>query len=226
MSTRVGGVSQGPFARLNLGALTEDDPAAVKDNRERLRRAAALPGEPSWLRQVHGRRIVALDEMPAGGSPPEADGGWSAAGAVCAVLAADCMPVLLARRDGGAVAAVHAGWRGLAAGVLETALAAVPGASQDWLAWLGPRIGPAHFLVREDVLAAFPDAVFAFREAGDGQWHADLAAIAARRLGAHGVAVHDSGLCTAADAQRFFSHRRDGRCGRMAALIWRRRDAG
>jgi hypothetical protein len=221
MSTRRGGVSRGPFASLNLGALTEDDAAAVQRNRKRLRRAAALPREPRWLRQVHGRRIVALDEVPAGGPAPEADGGWSAGSAVCAVLVADCMPLLLARRDGGAVAAVHAGWRGLAAGVLEAALAALPGPAGDWLAWLGPRIGPAHFLVREDVRAAFPDAGFAFREAGGGQWHADLGAIATRRLRERGVAVHDSGLCTASDAQRFYSFRRDGRCGRMAALIWR-----
>lgn len=221
MSTRCGGVSRGPFASLNLGALTEDDPVAVQANRERLRRAAALPGEPCWLRQVHGRHIVALDNEPAGGPPPEADGSWSAGSAVCAVLAADCMPVLLARRDGAAVAAAHAGWRGLAAGVLEAALAAIPGAPEDWLAWLGPRIGPARFLVREDVRAAFPEAGFAFREAGSGQWHADLGAIATRRLREGGVAVHDSGLCTASDAQRFFSHRRDGYCGRMAAVIWR-----
>lgn len=224
MSTRLGGVSSGPFASLNLGATTKDDPAAVQNNRERLRRAAALPAEPRWLRQVHGRRVVALDATPPGDAPPEADGGWSAGEVVCAVLAADCMPVLLARRDGGAVAAVHAGWRGVAAGVLEAALSAIPGAPEDWLAWIGPRIGPAHFLVREDVLAAFPDAGFAFREAGRSQWHADLGAIAARRLSERGVAVHDSGLCTVADARRFFSHRRDGPCGRMAALIWRRPD--
>ena len=226
MSTRLGGVSRGSFASLNLGALIEDNAAAVQSNRERLRRAAALHDEPRWLRQVHGRRIVALDEMPVGDASPEADGGWSAGEAVCAVLAADCMPVLLARRDGGAVAAVHAGWRGLAAGVLEAALAAIPGAPEDWMAWIGPRIGPAHFVVREDVLAAFPDAGFAFRAAGAGQWHADLGAIAARRLDRRGVAVHDSGLCTVTDARRFFSHRRDGLCGRMAALVWRRRGGG
>lgn len=221
MSTRSGGVSRGPFRSLNLGAMTEDEPEAVQRNRALLRQAAELPEEPRWLRQVHGQQVVALDHAPREHAPPEADGSWSAGGAVCAVLAADCMPVLLARRDGSAVAAVHAGWRGLAGGVLEAALQAVPGAPEAWMAWLGPRIGPARFLVRADVRAAFPEEDFAFRQAGDDQWHADLGAIAARRLRERGVALYDSGLCTASDARRFYSHRRDGSCGRMAALIWR-----
>lgn len=221
MSTRIGGVSKGDFASLNLGAMTDDDPAAVTQNRRRLRNAATLPAEPRWLKQVHGTRIVALDDSPESDGAEVADGSWSARGAVCVVLAADCLPVLLARRDGTAVAAVHAGWRGLAAGVLEAALAAIPGAPGDWIAWLGPRIGPAHFRVREDVRAAFSGAGFAFENAGDGQWRADLGAIAAASLRERGVMVWDSGLCTVSDAARFHSHRRDGGGGRMAALVWR-----
>lgn len=223
MSTRVGGVSRGSFASLNLGATSDDDAEAVRRNRARLRRAAALPAEPAWLQQVHGRHIVCLDSFEAGQAPPQADASWTAGDAVCAVLAADCLPVLLARRDGAAVAAVHAGWRGLAAGVVEAALAAIPGRPEQWQAWLGARIGPDHFLVHGDVRQAFDarDDATAFSDAGDGRWRADLGRLAALRLARAGVPVYDSGLCTASDPERFFSHRREQPCGRMAAVIFR-----
>lgn len=223
MTTRSGGVSSGAFATLNLGATTVDDPASVAANRAHLRRAAALPGGPVWLRQVHGTRVLQADAVH-DGAPPEADGSWTErVGAVCAVMAADCLPILLARRDGGVVAALHAGWRGLAEGVIDAGLAALPGGGDAYQAWLGARIGPDHFLVHDDVRATFADDAdaAAFRPAADGRWHGDLGALAGTRLRRSGVAVFDSGLCTASDGDRFFSHRRDGSCGRMAALIWR-----
>lgn len=220
MTTRTGGVSEPPFDTLNLGLHSGDDPARVAQNRARLRRLAALPAEPRWLRQVHGVTVpeAGAEAWP---EPPEADGAWTRTpGVVLAVMAADCLPVLLARDDGGAVAALHAGWRGLAAGVVEAGLAALPGDVRRWRAWLGPRIGPEHFLVHDDVRDAFPDDARAFTRAPDGRWHADLGALACSRLEHAGIAVCDSRLCTAADPARFFSHRRDGRCGRMAALVW------
>ncbi|MEQ9614573.1 MAG: peptidoglycan editing factor PgeF [Algiphilus sp.] len=223
MSTREGGVSEGAFASLNLGLHSGDDSAQVRLNRARLLQAAGLPSAPPWLRQVHGTTVLPAHAIGPGDAP-EADGVWTDQPQLpCAVMAADCLPVLLARRDGGAVAALHAGWRGLAAGVLEAGLAALPGASSDYMAWLGARIGPKGFVVREDVRAAFnrPEDTAAFVGLGAGQWRADLGRLARHRLEAAGVAVHDSGLCTFSQPAIFYSHRRDGPCGRMAAIIWR-----
>ena len=234
MSTRLGGVSAAPFDSLNLSVGVGDDPAAVAQNRARW--AAVLGHTPVWLHLVHGRQVLRL---PAGGtehSTTLADAAWTTdAGVVCQVTAADCMPVLFALRDGSAVGAAHAGWRGLAAGVLEATVAALcegsGAAPADVQAWLGPCIGPQVFEVGAEVLQAFgsdPSAAgdprFISRPRSDGspRWLADLPALATQRLQAAGVQrITPSGLCTVADASRFFSFRRDGRTGRLAAAIWR-----
>jgi YfiH family protein len=221
---RTGGVSAVPFDTLNVGAHVGDLPAAVAENRHRIRTTLALPAEPMWLEQVHGTRAVELD---AGTDPAiTADAIVTRrSGAVCVVQVADCLPVLFAAADGSAVAAAHAGWRGLAAGVLEAAVARLHIDPARLLAWLGPAIGAAHFEVGAEVRAAFtaadPGAADAFVENARGRWQCDLTALARRRLEALGVNhLFGGSWCTYADAARFFSYRRDGRCGRMAALIW------
>jgi len=229
ITTRAGGVSQGPYASLNLGLRTGDDPQAVTENRSRLR--AVLPQEPKWLRQVHGAAVVDADTL-AGTQiePSEADAAVARrAGTVCAVMVADCVPVLLADRAGTTVAVAHAGWRGLAAGVIENAVSRMGVAPREVLAWLGPGIGPRAFEVGADVRGAFlardagSDAAFVSH--APGKWLADLYALARRRLSGIGVAsVHGGGLCTHSDAQRFFSYRRERVTGRHAALIWIQRD--
>ncbi|HUL45798.1 MAG TPA: peptidoglycan editing factor PgeF [Steroidobacteraceae bacterium] len=221
---RAGGVSAAPFDTLNLGARVGDSPIAVAENRRRLRGGLNLPAEPAWLEQVHGTRVADLD------APAEAGAGADAvltrqAGKVCVVQVADCMPVLFAARDASAVAAAHAGWRGLAAGVLEAAVARLGVAAGGLIAWLGPAISARHFEVGDEVrtafLAADRGAAVAFTQNERGRWQCDLAALARQRLAALGVTEVSGGTwCTYADPARFFSFRRDGRCGRMAALIW------
>jgi hypothetical protein len=234
MSLREGGVSAAPWRSLNLGGAVGDDAAAVAENRARF--TAALGARPVWLRQVHGARVLRLDAASPGQALPPADAAWTdAPGVACTVLVADCLPVLMALRDGRAVAAAHAGWRGLVAGVLEAtveALCAGTGARpQDVLAWLGPCIGPRRFEVGEDVLGAFgqtPAAAdaerFCSRPRADGspRWLAHLPRLARDRLA--GAGVHDvsrADACTVEDASRFFSFRRDGVTGRCAAAVWR-----
>lgn len=221
-TTRAGGVSDGPYAALNLGAHVGDDPAAVAENRRRLAAALDLPGEPAWLAQVHGTRVV---QARPGGSPAEADAAVTREpGVVCAVLTADCLPVLLASRGGDEVAAVHAGWRGLADGVVAAALDAMETPPAELLAWLGPAIAQPAFEVGGEVRERFlrRDPVnAAFFAANDrGRWQADLAGLARRELEAAGVMVSGGGFCTHDEAERFFSYRRDGDCGRQATLIW------
>jgi YfiH family protein len=225
MSTRLGGVSAGPYASLNLGLAVGDDTAAVAENRRRF--AAATGVEPIWLQQVHGARVVRLghdDDLTA-------DAAWTdAPGRACVVQVADCLPLLLAHRDGRAVAAAHAGWRGLAGGVVERTVAALcegsGSAPQDLLAWIGPCIGPRQFEVGADVLAAFPGSAEHFvsrpRPDGAARWLADLSALTRSRLQRFGVRrISGGGWCTVEDASRFFSFRRDGVTGRMAAAVWR-----
>ncbi|NKI36261.1 peptidoglycan editing factor PgeF [Wenzhouxiangella sp. XN79A] len=216
-TTREGGVSRPPFDSFNLGDACGDDPEAVVANRQRL--AAVLPGPPHWLRQIHGVDVIHLDDWRPG---VEADAAWTdRPGRVVAVLTADCLPVLLADCEGRCVAAVHAGWRGLAAGVLEAAVAALPVAPDRLRAWIGPRIGPAAYEVDGPVRDALGEHDRAFRPTRPGHWQVDLAAIAIERLRASGISDPvDSGLCTAADPARLFSHRRDGRSGRQATLAW------
>jgi YfiH family protein len=216
-TTRAGGVSKPPFDTLNLGDAGGDDPDAVAENRRRL--AAALPAAPHWLRQVHGTGVIHLDDWRPG---VEADAAWTdRPGRVVAVLTADCLPVLIADRAGRCVAAAHAGWRGLAAGVLESTVIALPVPAAELQAWIGPRIGAAAYEVDAPVRDAFPDDADAFAPSRPGHWQADLPAIAIRRLQTAGVtAIRDVGRCTASEPGHFFSHRRDGRCGRQATLAW------
>jgi YfiH family protein len=224
---RQGGVSRAPFDTLNLGSALDDEPAAVVENRRRVRAALALPAEPSWLEQVHGTSVVTDRDLdPKTEVEPRADAIVTRVpGRVCVVRVADCMPVLLATRDGAAVAAAHAGWRGLAAGVIEATIRALETPPAQLIAWLGPAIGPRHFEVGEEVRRAFvgadAGAATAFVRNERGRWQCDLPALARRRLDALGVTAVGGGVwCTHSDRERFFSYRRDGRCGRMAAFIW------
>lgn len=182
-----------------------------------------LPTEPLWLDQVHGTRVVRADSAE---TRPRADGscayqpGW-----VCAVLTADCLPVLLASKDGTSVAALHAGWRGLAAGILEEGVACMDSSPDQLVAWLGPAIGPQAFEVGDDVRQAFFESGSAadgsFRPNDRGRWLVDLYALARGCLAAAGVAeIYGGDRCTYSEAETFFSYRRDGTCGRMASLIW------
>jgi YfiH family protein len=222
ITTRAGGVSAGPFASLNLGLRTGDDPQAVAANRARLN--SLLPREPGWLRQVHGSRVVDADTLS---DTPEADAAVARRpGTVCAVLIADCIPVLLADQEGTTVGIAHAGWRGLAAGVIESTVRAMAGDPGSLVAYLGPGIGPAAFEVGNDVRDAFlardAGATGAFSPHVAGKWLADLFLLARRCLRNAGVGeIHGGTLCTYSDAQRFFSYRRNRITGRMAALIWR-----
>jgi YfiH family protein len=226
---RVGGVSVGSCASLNVGAHVQDDPQAVAENRRRVAAAFALPAEPDWLNQVHGARVVRLEAE--GGSGAAADAAVTTqAGRVCVIQVADCLPVLFAARDGSVVGAAHAGWRGLAAGVLEQTVAALGVPPAQLLAWIGPGIGTANFEVGAEVREALvgaaaggaAQAAAAFIPNIRGRWQCDLVALTRQRLAALGVPdVYGGRWCTVADAGSFFSHRRDGRSGRMAALIWR-----
>jgi len=221
ITTRAGGVSGGAYAGLNLGLRSGDTIEAVNRNRASLRQA--LPAEPFWLRQVHGTKVV-----EAGGSDanPEADAAYARRpGAVCAVLTADCLPVLLCDEAGTVVAAAHAGWRGLCAGVIEQTLRAMDRPSATLLAYLGPAIGPGAYEVGVEVREAFveadPESGGAFAPDEPGKFYADLYALARRRLARSGVArVYGGGYCTYTDRERFYSYRRDGATGRMASLIW------
>lgn len=220
-TTRRGGVSAAPYASLNLGTHVGDDPARVADNRALLREL--LPAEPAWLNQVHGTRVV---DAAAAGDTPDADASVARdAGAVCVVMTADCLPVLLCDRAGTVVAAAHAGWRGLCDGVLEATVAAMGVAPGELLAWMGPAIGPDAFEVGAEVRAAFvardPSADAAFAPIGDGKYLADLYALGRQRLAAAGVgAVTGGDHCTVIERDLFFSYRRDRQTGRMASLIW------
>lgn len=222
-TTRAGGTSQGPFASLNLALHVGDDATAVRSNRARVREALRLTAEPCWLEQEHGTRVVNACQ---GAERPRADASIGRGpGQVCAVLTADCLPVLLCTRAGDRVAAVHAGWRGLAAGVIESTLAALESPPDEVLAWLGPAIGPAAYEVGEDVRARFTAgdarAAGAFTANPRGRWQADLRALARLRLHAAGVpAVSGHDLCTWAEPERFYSYRRERTCGRMATLVW------
>ena len=224
ITTRAGGVSGGSFAGLNLGLRSGDAIEDVRRNRAELRRS--LPAEPKWLRQVHGTTVV---EAVDAGESPEADAAFAhQPGAVCAVLTADCLPVLLCDEQGTVVAAAHAGWRGLCAGVIENTLRAMDRPPATLLAYLGPAIGPAAFEVGAEVRAAFlaedeqSEAAFAAGKMGKaGKFYADLYALARRRLARSGVQrIYGGGYCTYTEAERFYSYRRDGVTGRMASLIW------
>lgn len=226
---RTGGVSPPPWHSLNLGAHVGDDPGRVAENRRLLDRSLGLPESPAWLTQVHGNDVLRLDDAAL---PEEhsADGAVTGRqGRVLAVLTADCLPVLFCRKDGQRIGIAHAGWRGLAAGVLEAVFAALESPPEEALAWIGPGIGaPAYEVgdeVRDACLAAGPEGDACFTPGAPGRWQCDLVGLARQRLGALGLAgVHGGQWCTYSDPARFYSHRRDGAAGkptgRMATLIW------
>lgn len=223
ITTRRGGVSSGGYAGFNLGDHVGDDAAAVSENRRRLVQGLQLPGEPLWLEQVHGTRVVEADHSRPG---TQADGSFThSSKRVCAVMTADCLPVLLTDKAGSRVAALHAGWRGLVAGVIEQGVdrLALPG--EDLLAYLGPAIGPSAFEVGDEVREQFcrqdEAAAEAFTETGKKKWLADIYELAKQRLRRRQVSqVFGGGRCTYSEATEFFSYRRDGQCGRMASMIW------
>lgn len=223
VTTRSGGVSVAPYESFNLGAHVGDAPEAVAENRLRLRRQ--LPSEPVWLDQVHGTRV--LDADHASGIVAADAALARGAGVVCTVMTADCLPVLFCDDSGAVVAAAHAGWRGLAAGVLEATVARMAVAPECVLAWMGPAIGPTAFEVggevRDAFVAADPGAAEAFVSSHlPGKWLADLFLLARRRLVRAGVVrVYGGGVCTVTDQKRFYSYRRDGVTGRFASMVWR-----
>ena len=216
------GVSQPPFDTFNLGSRCGDAAEAVADNRRQLETALALPSPPRWLRQVHG---VTVAVEPAD-DEPEADAAvTSTPGSVLAILTADCLPVVFAAEDGSEIAVAHAGWRGLCNGVLEATVAAMHTPPQRLMAWLGPAAGPQAYEIGEEVFDAFTArdgrARMAFLPTRPGHWKVDMYMLARQRLLDAGVLdVHGGGLCTISDPARFFSHRRDGRSGRIATLAW------
>lgn len=231
-SLRRGGTSSPPWDSLNLGVHVGDDLAAVERNRRCVFEALALPAEPWWLEQVHGTAVAIFERPPspleaaATAIRPVADAAVTrAAGVVLAIQVADCLPVLLTDDEGSVLGAAHAGWRGLVAGVIERTVEAMGVPGSKLRAWLGPSIGPAHFEVGEEVRAAFlaaGDSTSAFVPNPRGRWQCDLPALARARLQRLNVTrIAGGGWCTAADPARFFSHRRDQRTGRMAALLWR-----
>jgi len=221
-TTRIGGISQPPYDTLNLASHVGDDPQAVAENRRRLREYLALPAEPRWLNQVHGS--CAADAALVA-DPCDADASFTALpGVVCAVLTADCLPLLLCNRAGTKVAAVHAGWRGLHGGVIEQTVRALNLPGSELLAWLGPAIGPDAFEVGGEVREAFISvearAAEAFRPHGE-RWLADLYLLARQRLASVGVTqVNGGDRCTFSEPEKFYSYRREAKTGRMASLIW------
>lgn len=226
VSTREGGVSGPPWGALNLGLHVGDRPAHVLENRRRLAATLALPADPGWLRQVHGVKVARLGALEA---QPEIEADAAVAfepGVVCAVMTADCLSVVLADRAARCVGVAHAGWRGLAGGVLEATIAALGVSPAELFAWLGPAISQRCYEVGDEVREAFvtadPGAAAAFVPNARDRWQADLALLAQRRLAAAGVSqVSGGGFCTFSDRARFHSHRRDGAAsGRMATLAW------
>ena len=239
---RAGGVSRGAYASLNLSTGVGDDATTVARNRRILAEMLDLPAEPRWLRQVHGTTVLDLDgrdppavtqrsERPTfrpstSRQPPAADGAvTSRLGQPCVVLTADCLPVLLCNASGTRIGVAHAGWRGLAGGVLESAVRRMAVDHGRLLAWIGPGIGPGAYEIGSEVLDQFaasdPDAAQYFAPNTNGRWQADLNGLARQRLRAAGVeAVYGGGWCTHTESERFFSHRREAPCGRMATVIW------
>lgn len=222
ITTRAGGVSRAPFEGLNLGDHVGDQLGDVAANRALLN--VYLPAEPVWLRQVHGTQVVAADVAEKGA---EGDASYtSTPNTVCAILTADCLPVLICDRNGSKIAAVHAGWRGLSQSVIEHAIAAMRVPPPELLVFLGPAIGPTRYEVGDDVRDVFVNedesTLTAFLPSSiNGKWFANLYELAQLRLRRLGVDdIYGGDCCTFTDAERFFSYRRDGQTGRMAALIW------
>jgi polyphenol oxidase len=220
-TTRLGGVSVAPYDSLNLGDHVGDAPLAVERNRILLN--TLLPSEPVWLEQAHGTIVANADRADC---LPQADACIARhRAAVCVVMTADCLPVLLCDKQGSVVGVAHAGWKGLAAGVIEAAVQAMNVAPQNLMAWLGPAISQDAFEVGDEVRAAFiaaqPQAVSAFIPGQQGKWLADIYTLARLRLNALGITqIYGGGSCTYSDSKRFFSFRREGVTGRMGTFIW------
>lgn len=223
VTTRIGGLSAAPYDQLNLGDHVNDDPQRVSHNRALLKSQLELPAEPVWLQQVHGTRVVDAAEVKSGVS---ADAAFTAQdNTICAVLTADCLPVFFCTEDGSTVAVAHAGWRGLAAGILQTTATALQTSSAQILCWLGPAIGPHAFEVggevRETFISQQDAAAAAFIKTSEDHWLADIYTLARIQLKSMGISRISGGEhCTFTDAERFYSYRRDGVTGRMASLIW------
>lgn len=222
-TTRTGGVSQQPYQGLNLGLHVGDKAEDVQRNRQLLQQQLGLDESPAWLNQIHSSRVLVLDAPLA--TVPDADGSYTReTGIACTVMTADCLPVLLCDKAGTQVAAVHAGWRGLADGIIEAALEKFTVPAGQILAWMGPAIGPDAFEVggevREQFVAAMPQAEQAFRPHGN-KWLADLYLLARQRLQQFGVTeIYGGESCTFGEPEQFYSYRRDGVTGRQASLIW------
>ena len=220
-TTRKGGVSVAPYNSLNLGSHVGDSPLVVARNRMLLE--PVFPSEPVWLNQVHGLKVADAGHA---GCLPEADASVSThRGAVCVVMTADCLPILLCDETGSVVGAAHAGWRGLCDGVIEAAVLEMRVPASTLMAWLGPAIGPTAFEVGEEVRAAFvkkqPAAEAAFVPGKNGRWMANINELARLRLQALGIhRIYGGDLCTFSDHERFYSYRRDGVTGRMGTFIW------
>lgn len=225
VTTRKGGDSLAPFDSFNVGLHVGDVPEKVLQNRRQLQQLLATKHEPQWLEQVHGRKVV---EAHVGAQVPQADASFTSVPELpCAVMTADCLPVLFCTENGDQVAAAHAGWRGLAAGVLEATLEMFPLPASEVMAWLGPAIGPQQFEVGQDVLDAFLsfsaecEQAFTPHPLKPQRWVADIYQLARLRLKAKGVVrIFGGDFCTFSERERFFSYRRDGVTGRMASLIW------
>ncbi len=227
-TTRNGGVSQdveGKYAELNLGDHVEDDLVLVQQNRQLLRNC--LPSGPCWLKQVHGSKFIWADKLNNENHDVEADAALSRTQeVVCAVLVADCLPILLCNQGGSVVGAIHAGWRGLASGVIENAVHGMNCRVSDLIAWLGPAISSQYFEVGDEVRDIFIDqddqsSLAFFTAADNGKWLADIFLLAKQRLLNLGInRIYGGGECTYSNPTRFYSYRRDKRTGRMAALIW------
>ncbi|WP_273149929.1 peptidoglycan editing factor PgeF [Methylophaga thiooxydans] len=222
-TTRQGGFSQAPFDSMNVGTHVGDDASVVKKNRDQLKQLIHLPNSPLWLEQVHGTDVIHTSSWK---KSSQADAIYSdQPNHVCAIMTADCLPVLFTDRQGTQVAAAHAGWRGLLNGVLENTVSQFTGAREDILVWLGPAIGPTQFEVGQEVYAAFTaysqDAKQAFKVSDQTHYLADIYLLAKQRLSALGITqIYGGDFCTVTEKQRFFSYRRDGITGRMVSLIW------
>ena len=223
-STRVPGFSHLPYAEFNLARHVGDDEISVQRNRDQLRSYLQLPAEPHWLNQTHGNDVI---EIHTALSPRDADAAYtSKPGIVCALLTADCVPILVSNKIGTEIAAIHAGWRGLAANIIAKALSRFKSGTDELLAWIGPHISAANYTVREDVRTACIDSLSinvadAFFPNGDNTWRADLEKLASILLSAAGLTeIHASKLCTYENSSHFYSYRRAKKTGRMASLIW------
>lgn len=226
VTTRVGGCSVNAYQGLNLSMRVGDNEKHVQKNRQLIKQQLLLPSDPVWLNQVHSSDVLKLSSSIS--ENPTVDAAYTnEVGIVCAVLTADCLPVLFCDREGECVAVAHAGWRGLAAGVLENTLHAMPVNTAQIICWLGPAIGPGKFEVGSEVQKAFIDKdaehINAFQQTANGKFLADIYQLALNTLSALGVdVIYGGGYCTYTDKQRFFSYRRDGKTGRMATLIWKK----